>query len=53
MTKRAGAPHDVCELMPAVKIQEAQKAIATKVTQATFKVKVTGLIELRNARVPN
>ena len=31
--------------MPAVKIQEAQKAIATKVTQATFKVKVTGLIE--------
>ena len=45
MTKRAGAPHDVCELMPAVKIHEAQKAIATKVTQATFKVKVTGLIE--------
>ena len=45
MTNHGGASHDACELIPAEKVPEVQKAIATKVTQATFKVKVTGPIE--------
>ena len=46
MTNHAGAHHGVCELMPAENIQEVQKAVATKVAQATFKPKVIGSIEL-------
>lgn len=42
MTKHAGAPHALHELLPEEKIPEAQMSIAAKVAQATFKYKVLG-----------
>ena len=45
MAKNAGFPHAVHDLLPEGKVHEAQMCIATKVVQATFKVKVAGPIE--------